>query len=71
MYFAAAVECIETTPLLVQAAESEASLCGLTAADSLHVAAAKANGVQQFFTAEKSTSALFRVTGLPIISLRP
>lgn len=70
-FFAVAVESVETTPVIVQAAESEAKLCGLAAADALHVTAAKTAAVQEFLTAEKPTSALFRVTGLLVVSIRP
>lgn len=62
---------METTQALVQAAEAEAKACGMAAADALHVTAAKMASVQEFITAEKLTSALFRVTGLTVISLRP
>jgi hypothetical protein len=36
------------------------------AADALHVTAVKSVGAQEFVTAEKSTSALFRVAGISI-----
>ena len=62
-FFAAAVECAESSAALVQAAEMEAKTCGLAAADALHITAAKELSAQEFITAEKPTSALFRVTG--------
>jgi predicted nucleic acid-binding protein len=43
---------------------------GLAAADALHVAAAKDAGVEEFITAEKTTSPLFRVIGISITSIR-
>jgi len=67
-YFAAAVE---SSAALVQAAEAEARGNGLAAADALHVTAAKSAAADEFVTAEKPTSAIFRVTGLKVISLRP
>lgn len=70
-YFAAAVETVESSAALVQAAEAEARGNGLAAADALHVTAAKSAGTDEFVTAEKPTSAIFRVTGLKVISLRP
>lgn len=70
-FFAAAVECVEITAKLTQVAETEAKASGLAAADALHVAAAKAAKVNEFVTAEKATSALFRVSGLSVNSLRP
>jgi predicted nucleic acid-binding protein len=69
-YFAAASEFIETNPTIVQAAEIEAKACGLAAGDALHVAAAKAAAAQEFITSEKTTSALFRVSGLTVTSIR-
>jgi predicted nucleic acid-binding protein len=69
-FFAAAIECVDTASAIVQAAESEAKTFGLAAADALHVATAKQAGVQEFITAEKVTSPLFRVTGLSISSIR-
>lgn len=70
-YLTSAVEFVETTPQLVRAAEAEAKAAGLAAADALHVTAAKAAGVEEFVTGEKSTKPLFRVVGLRITSLRP
>jgi len=69
-FFAAAIECVESTSAIVRAAEIEAKTFGLAAADALHVAAAQEAGVQDFITAEKATSPLFRVTELAINSIR-
>lgn len=69
-FFAAAIEYVETTSAIVQVAESEAKTFGLAAADALHVVAAKEARVQDFITAEKVTSPLFRVTGFSINSIR-
>jgi predicted nucleic acid-binding protein len=69
-FFAAAAECVNTTPAIVRAAEIEAKAFGLAAADAMHVAAAKATSVAEFVTAEKPTSAVFRTSGLLVTSLR-
>lgn len=68
-FFVAAIECVETASAIVQAAESEARPSA-SLPSALHVAAAKEAGVQDFITAEKVTSPLFRVTGLSIHSIR-
>ena len=67
-YFAAA-EVVETTPALVQSAEREATSCGLSAADALHVAAAIAAGAAELVTTEGQTKPLHRVMKLPVKSL--
>jgi predicted nucleic acid-binding protein len=69
-FFAAAIESVETTTAIVRAAEIDAKTFGLAAADALHVAAAKDAGVEEFITAEKTTSPLFRVIGISITSIR-
>ena len=68
-YFSAAVTVIQTTPELVQDAETEAKSNGLSAADALHITAAKQGRVDEFITTEKSTKPLFRVQGMVIQSL--
>jgi len=54
---------------LVETAFSEASRWGLSAADALHVAAAKLKGCKEFHTTETEGKPLFRVKGIRIISL--
>jgi len=39
--------------------------------DALHVAAAKVGGAEEFVTTERLTTALFRVVGLQITTIRP
>lgn len=70
-FFAAAVDWVESSPSLLTQAESQATQYGLSAVDTLHVAAAKAAGAQELITAERSTSPLFRVEGIAVISIRP
>jgi predicted nucleic acid-binding protein len=70
-YLASTVALVETTPQLVRAAEAEAKAAGLSAADALHVTAARMAGVDEFVTGEKSTKPLFRAAALTITSLHP
>ena len=44
---------------------------GLSAMDSLHVAAALAVGADEFVTTEKHDKPLHRVTGLRVLSIQP
>jgi predicted nucleic acid-binding protein len=68
-YFATVVEMVEVSPALVAQAYDEAQRAGLAGMDALHVAAAKAAGVTEFITVEKTTKPLFRVTGLTVQTL--
>lgn len=68
-YFAAVVEIVETTPKLVQMAETEAKRSGLSAADALHVVAARQARAIEFLTSERDTKPLFRSAGIKIVSL--
>ena len=51
-------------------AHSEACRAGLRALDALHIATAKTGGAEEFITTERPTTALFRVVGITITSLR-
>ena len=55
---------------LMAQAHSEACHAGLRALNALHIAAAKASGAEEFITTERPTTALFRVIGITITSLR-
>lgn len=68
-YFAAA-EYVETTPAMVRAAESEAKLYGLAAADALHITAAKSVAAAEFVTGENPTKPMFDVSGISVVSIR-
>jgi predicted nucleic acid-binding protein len=70
-YFAAAKTVVRTSPEIVTESEQTAKSHGLSAADALHVTAAKRGGVQEFFTAEGKGKPLFRVTDIAIVSLQP
>lgn len=68
-YFQNAEEVVATTPQLVQSAEREARIAGLSAIDSLHVAAAKQANADEIVTAELPSKPLFRVQGIRITSI--
>jgi predicted nucleic acid-binding protein len=55
----------------VQAAFDEACNVGLSAMDSLHVAAAQQVGADELITAEKSTRAILRSTLVAVVTIRP
>ncbi len=50
-------------------AYTEACTAGLAALDAFHIVAARAGGATEFITTERSTSPLFRVSGLTITTL--
>jgi hypothetical protein len=60
----------DRAPLLTQA-HLEAESAGLGALDALHVAAAKLGGAEEFVTTERLGTALFRVMGLKMTTIRP
>ncbi len=70
-YFAAVTEMVEVSRALVLQAYAEAQQVGLAGMDALHIAAAKAGGAEEFITTERPTTALFRVTGISVTTLRP
>jgi len=70
-FLAAAVVSVPTSPSLIALAEQYAMRYGLSAIDALHVAAAQTGGVEELVTAERTTSPLFRVQELKIVSIRP
>jgi predicted nucleic acid-binding protein len=57
---------ISVSAALVTQAYTEACNCGLSALDALHVTVAKAGGAEEFITTERTTTPLFRVTGIVI-----
>ena len=69
-YFALVTEMVEASPTRVRQAYAAAQQVGLAGMDALHIAAAKATGAEEFITTERPTTALFRVTGMTITSLR-
>ena len=61
---------IESCGELVEKAFGEAQAAGLSAVDSLHVAAAREGGCVELITAEKKEKPLFRVAGLRVSTIR-
>jgi len=57
---------ISVSTALVTQAYTEACTFGLSALDALHVTVAKAGGAEEFITTERTTTPLFRVTGIVI-----
>lgn len=57
---------VSVSAALVTQAYTEACTFGLSALDALHVTVAKAGGAEEFITTERSTTPLFRVTGMVI-----
>ena len=57
---------ISVSAALVTQAYTEACTFGLSALDALHVTVAKAGGAEEFITTERTTTPLFRVTGIVI-----
>ena len=70
-YFAMVAEMVEVSPALVTQAYEEARRAGLAGMDALHIAAAKTSGAEEFITTERSTTALLRVAGIRVTTLRP
>jgi predicted nucleic acid-binding protein len=64
--FFAQARLIFVSAALVTQAYTEACSFGLSALDALHVTVAKAGGAEEFITTERSTTPLFRVTGMVI-----
>jgi predicted nucleic acid-binding protein len=70
-FFTSVAESIALSEALLTQAHLEAQSAGLGALDALHVAAAKVGGAEEFVTTERLTTALFRVVGLKITTIRP
>jgi predicted nucleic acid-binding protein len=70
-FFTSVAEIISFSDALLTQAHLEARSAGLGALDALHVAAAKLGGAEEFVTTERLTTALFRVVGLKISTIRP
>ena len=64
--FFSKADLIPVSAALVTQAFTEACTFGLSALDALHVTVAKAGGAEEFITTERTTTPLFRVTGLVI-----
>lgn len=69
-FFDAVLKWAEVGEELVQAAFDEACKVGLSAMDSLHVAAARQMSADEIVTAEKSTKPLLRSTLVPVTTIQ-
>ena len=70
-FFTNLAECVPCSDTLLTQAHLEAESAGLGALDALHVAAAKLGGAEEFVTTERLGTALFRVMGLKMTTIRP
>ncbi len=70
-FFAGMALSVPTSPQLMALAEQQAIRYGLSAIDALHAAAAQLADATELHTTERSTSPLFRVRELIVISVRP
>jgi len=70
-FFASVVQTVPVSEALMNQAHLEAHRAGLGALDALHVAAARISGVEEMVTTEHFTTALFRVVGMKITTIRP
>ena len=68
-FFARAAHIVQYSEPLMRQAYAEACTAGLAALDAFHIVAARAGGATEFITTERSTSPLFRVSGLTITTL--
>jgi predicted nucleic acid-binding protein len=68
--FFASAQFVPCSEALIAQAHREACRAGLWALDAFHIATAKTSGAEEFITTERPTTALFRVTGITITSLR-
>jgi predicted nucleic acid-binding protein len=70
-FFTNLAEFVPCSDTLLTQAHLEAESAGLGALDALHVAAAKLGGAEEFVTTERLGTALFRVMGLKMTTIRP
>jgi predicted nucleic acid-binding protein len=71
MFFTDIAEMVPLSEAFMTQAHLEAEQAGLDALDALHIAAAKLGGAEEFVTTERLTTALFRVVGLKMTTIRP
>jgi len=71
MFFTEVAQIVPMSAALMTQAHLEAQSAGLGALDALHVAATRISGAEEFVTTERLTTALFRVVGLKITTIRP
>ena len=71
MFFSALQKMVPLSEACMTQAHLEAEQAGLNALDALHIAAAKLGGAEEFVITERLTTALFRVVGLKMTTIRP
>ena len=71
MFFTDIAEMVPLSEACMTQAHLEAEQAGLDALDALHIAAAKLGGAEEFVITECLTTALFRVVGLQMTTIRP
>jgi predicted nucleic acid-binding protein len=70
-FFDAVEHWCDVSPPLITVAHQTAIRYGLSAIDAIHVAAAQTMAADELVTAERTTSPLFRVQEVRIVSIRP
>ena len=70
-FFQTAKRFIRTTRVLIEEAQSEAELFGLSGPDAVHIAAARRANCDEFITTERPTRPMFRVDGMQMTSIHP
>jgi predicted nucleic acid-binding protein len=71
LFITEVAQLVPVSEALISQAHLEAQSAGLGALDALHVAAAKISGAEEFVTTKRLTTALCRVVGLMITTIRP
>ena len=71
MFFTEIAEIVPLSDTIMTQAHHEAEQAGLDVLDALHIAAAKLGGAEEFVATERLTTALFRVVGLKMTTIRP
>ena len=69
-FFATVEQTVPLSQALMTQAHVEARSAGLGALDALHVAAAKISGAEEWVITERPITALFRVEGLTVTTIR-
>lgn len=71
LYFQAVQRWAAADATLMQLALRRGAEFGLNGMDALHIAATEAVGADEFVTIERTSSPLFRVTNVRVVSLHP
>ena len=71
MFFTDIAETVPLSEAFMTQAHLEVEQAGLDTLDALHIATATLGGAEEFITTERLTTALFRVVGLKMTTIRP